>query len=299
MTDSERRLSVLLVTCAEVPAGDPDEQLGAEALRGLGVAVDFAVWDDPGVDWGAVDLAVVRSAWDYARRRDDFLAWAREVPRLANPAAVLAWNTDKRYLAELAAVGAPVVPTRWYAPGDPPPRPLGPVVVKPSVSAGARDTRRHDDPDAATLHASELLAAGRTVMVQPYVRAVDAAGETGLVFVSGQFSHAFGKGALLTAGERATSALFAEELISPRTPSSRERDVAEGVLDAAELRGPVPRSELLYARIDLVPGDDGEPLLLELELAEPSLFFGSAPGSARRWADAVRAAAAAAASTRR
>jgi hypothetical protein len=298
-TDSEGRLSVLLATCAEVPAGDPDEHLGVDALRRLGVAVDFAVWDDPDVDWGAVDLTVVRSAWDYARRRDDFLAWARDVPRLANSAAVLAWNTDKRYLAELAAVGAPVVPTRWYAPGDPPPRPDGPVVVKPSVSAGARDTRHHDDPDAATRHASELLAAGRTVMVQPYVRAVDAAGETGLVFMSGRFSHAFGKAALLTAGDRATSALFAAEEISPRAPSQRELAVAELVLDAAEMRGPAPRSALLYARIDLVPGDDGEPLLLELELAEPSLFFGSAPGSAQRWADAVRAAAAAAAVTRR
>jgi hypothetical protein len=270
-----------------------------EALRRLGVAVDFAVWDDPAVDWSAADLTVVRSAWDYARRRDDFLAWARDVPRLANSAAVLAWNTDKRYLAELAAAGAPVVPTRWYAPGDQPPRLDGSVVVKPSVSAGARDTRRHDDPDAATQHASELLAAGRTVMVQPYIRAVDAAGETGLVFVSGRFSHAFGKGALLTAGDRATSALFAEEEISPRVPSQRELATADQVLDAAELRGPAPRSALLYARVDLVPGDDGEPLLLELELAEPSLFFGSAPGSARRWADAVRAAAAAAASTRR
>jgi glutathione synthase/RimK-type ligase-like ATP-grasp enzyme len=241
---------------------------------------------------------VVRSAWDYARRHDDFLAWARAVPRLANPAEVIAWNTDKRYLGELAAVGVPVVPTRWYAPGDPLPEPEGPVVVKPTISAGARDTRRHDEPAAATAHVEELLAAGRTAMVQPYVAAVDAAGETGLVFVAGRFSHAFGKGALLRAGDRATSALFAEEEITEREPSARELEVGEQVLEAAELRGPAPRSDLLYARVDLVPGNDGDPLLLELELAEPSLFFRAGHGAAQRWAEAVRTAAAATAARR-
>lgn len=128
-------------------------------------------------------------------------------------------------------------------------------------------------------------------MVQPYVAGVDCAGETGLVFVAGRFSHAFGKGALLTAGSAATSALFAEEEITARESSARELEVGDQVLDAAELRGPVRRSELLYARVDLVPGDDG-PMLLELELAEPSLFFAAGCGAAQRWADAVRTAAA-------
>ena len=141
-------------------------------------------------------------------------------------------------------------------------------------------------------HAGQLLAAGRTVMVQPYVAGVDSAGETGLVYLSGRFSHAFGKDAVLTAGEDATSSLFAEERISPREPSAGELAVGEQVLDAAELRGPVSRAELLYARVDLVPADDGEPLLLELELTEPSLFFAAGNGAAQRWAAAVRTAAA-------
>jgi hypothetical protein len=290
--------SILLATCAEVPEGDDDEQLGVEAIRELGVEVAFAVWDDPGVDWSGPDLVVVRSAWDYARRHDEFVAWARGVPRLANPADVLVWNTDKRYLGELAAVGVPVVPTRWYAPGEPPPAPAGPVVVKPTVSAGSRDTRRHDDPGEAIGHTAELHAAGRTVMVQPYVTGVDSAGETGLVFVAGRFSHAFGKGALLTAGDQATGRLFAQEEITRREPSADELAVGEQVLDAAELRGPAARSDLLYARIDLVPGEDGEPLLLELELTEPSLFFAAGHDAAQRWAEAVRTAATAAAARR-
>ncbi len=288
---------VLLATCAEVPDGDDDERLGVQALRAAGVDVAFGVWDDPTVDWAAADLVVVRSAWDYARRHDDFLAWAGQVPRLANNADLLAWNVDKRYLAELAGSGVPIVPTTWYEPGDPPDPPGGPVVVKPSISAGSRDTRRHDDPAAALAHARALLDDGRTVMVQPYVAGVDSAGETGLVFVAGRFSHGFRKGPLLTPGEHATDRLFAEEEITPREPSAAERAVGEQVLDALESLGRVRRDDLLYARVDLVPGE-GEPLLLELELAEPSLFFAAGAGAAQRWAAAVRTAADAAAARR-
>ena len=112
------RARVALVTCAELPELDPDDRLVVEPLRALGIDVVPAVWDDPAVDWAAVDLAVLRSPWDYARRRDEFVTWSESVPRLLNPAAVIRWNTDKRYLRALAASGAPVVETAWLEPGD-------------------------------------------------------------------------------------------------------------------------------------------------------------------------------------
>jgi len=114
-------------------------------LKERGLAAEAAAWDDPGVEWAAYDLAVLRSAWDYHARLDDFLAWARSVPRLANPAAAVEWNTDKRYLRDLAAAGVPVVPTTWVEPGGawtPPAEGL--VVVKPAVSAGGLDSGRYD-----------------------------------------------------------------------------------------------------------------------------------------------------------
>ncbi len=278
---------VLVATCAEVPQGDEDEQLGVRALGDAGLDVAPAVWDDPSVDWAAADLTIVRSTWDYAARREEFLGWARSIPRLANPADVLAWNSDKTYLRQLVAAGLPVVPTTWYVPGEAPVVPGGEVVVKPTISAGARDTRRHDDPGSARAHAQALLDAGRPVMVQPYLDAVDTAGETGLVWTGDRFSHAFRKGALLAAGAEATSGLFATEEITACKPSWAERVTAERVLDALASVAPVARDRLLYARVDLVPGPGGAPVLLELELTEPSLWFGTDPGAAARWADAV------------
>jgi len=116
-TSAARDSRVALVTCAAMNGLDPDDELTVAPLKERGVQVEAAVWDDPDVDWAAYDLAVVRSTWDYYPRREEFLAWARRVPRLANPAAVLEWNTDKRYLRGLAAAGVATAPTTWVEPG--------------------------------------------------------------------------------------------------------------------------------------------------------------------------------------
>ena len=51
-----------------------------------------------------------------------------------------------------------------------------------------------------------------------------------------------------------------------------------------ERTGEVP----LYARVDLVPGDDGAPQVIEVELTEPSLFLTTDDGAAARFAAAIR-----------
>lgn len=247
----------------------------------------IVVWDDPAVDWEAFDLVVVRTAWDYPDARDAFVAWARRVPRLANPAEVIAWNTDKRYLGELAGAGLPVVPTTFVAPGEPFAAPAADeIVVKPTVSAGARSTARYRaaDGDAAAAHVARLHAAGRTAMVQPYLDAVDTAGETALLYLGGELSHAIRKGPLLAHGTEGPSGLFAEEDITPREPSEAERALGADVLAAVTERF----GELLYARVDLLPAADG-PRIVEVELTEPSLFLGHAAGAPARLADAIAA----------
>ena len=106
-------MNVALVTSSEFRELDADTRLLIAPLEARGVSVTPAVWDDPGVHWAGFDLAVIRSCWDYVPRRGEFVAWASRVKRQANPAEVIAWNTDKRYLADLADGGVPVVPTTW------------------------------------------------------------------------------------------------------------------------------------------------------------------------------------------
>jgi hypothetical protein len=97
-------MNIALVTCAELPELDEDSRRLIEPLALRGVSATPAVWDDVTVNWTRFDLVVVRSCWDYVARRAAFLEWARRVPLLANPAAVLTWNTDKRYLRVSHAV---------------------------------------------------------------------------------------------------------------------------------------------------------------------------------------------------
>jgi glutathione synthase/RimK-type ligase-like ATP-grasp enzyme len=252
----------------------------------------IADWDDPAVDWTRFDAALLRSAWDYTERLTEFLAWVEQVSALTvlvNPPEVVRWNCDKHYLRELAAAGVPVVPTHFAEPGMDAAAALeefrsrhrcAELVVKPAVGAGSRDTRRHAAQATSEIleHMQPLLDAGRSVMLQPYLTGVDQHGETALIYIGGAFSHAIRKGPLLPKGAGATQALFAPEDITPRAPGADELAVAGRIF------AHLPFGELLYARIDLIRDQDGQPRLLELELAEPSLFFTYAEGAAARFA---------------
>ena len=285
---AERR--VALATCREFAQLDEDDRLVIPALAEQEIRAEPAVWDDPAVDWDAYDLVVVRSTWDYIDYRDKYLAWAGSVPRLANTADILRWNTDKRYLHELAQAGVRVVPTEWLEPGDEIALPGdGEYVIKPAISAGSRDAGRFDLSDSAqrelaVKHAQDLLDSGATAMVQPYLDAVDTSGETAVLFLAGRFSHAIRKAPLLAGPDTAVDGLFRAEEITPRQASSAELETAGAALAAipAELA-----NDVLYARIDLIPDAEGQPVLLELELAEPSLFLAHEGRAASRFAAAI------------
>lgn len=277
------RTRVALATATHLPELDDDGPELLEALAAEGLSVDVRVWDDPAVDWGAYDLVVLRSVWDYWDKHDDFLAWTRSVPRLANPASAVAWNTDKTYLGRLAEAGVPVVPTTYLRSLDGWAPPETPFVVKPSVSAGARDTAAYEGGDpSAVAHVQELLGRGKTVMVQPYLDAVDVDGETALLVFEGVVSHAVRKGALLAPGGGIGAPDDYREHIVAREPTAEEVALAEQVLAVVRGWG----DELLYARVDMLPG----PVLIELEVTEPSLFLRHSEGAAQRFAAAVRRA---------
>ncbi len=283
---SGARPRVAIATCAELPDLDPDDRLVAPALARLGIEGVPVAWDDPGVDWDAFALVAVRNTWDYAGRRDAFLAWAASVPRIVNRPEVLRWSTDKRYLRDLERAGLPVVPTLVVEAGDPLPGALpDEVVVKPAIGVGSVDAGRHREHAEAEAHLAELHDAGRDALVQPFLPGVEERGETALLFFAGVFSHAIHKGPMLPEqGIVRPYGLFQPENISAREPTADERAVGEAVVAwLGERFGVLP-----YARIDVIPGPSA-PVVLECELAEPSLFLGTSQGAADRYAAALAA----------
>ncbi|MDQ1708632.1 MAG: hypothetical protein QOG49_17 [Frankiaceae bacterium] len=278
---------VLLATSADFPALGDDEQLVLPDLAARGIDAAAAIWTDPAVDWSGA-VVVVRSTWDYTQRHAEFLAWLDRIALEAtvwNPPGVIRRNTDKRYLADLAGAGVPVVPTAWIDRGTTgdvrellAERRWAVAVVKPAVSVGAQNTIRvTPETAAAAQHLADAISSDRDVMLQPYLHSVERYGERSLIYLGGQLSHAVRKAPMLAG---ATS----PDDVEPAVAAAEEIALAERALEWVG-------SELLYARVDIARLDDGTPVIMELELTEPRLFLRYA-GAADRFAAAISAAAA-------
>jgi len=278
-------LDVALITYSELPGLAEDEQLLVDALARLGVKAGPAVWDDPAVDWAGISVCVIRSAWDYHHRLDEFVAWAERVASVSNlwnSAEVVRWNTRKTYLRELAERGIAIVPTVWLERGSQADLATlmtehgwQSVVVKPVVSASAYATMlvTPESLSEGQAHLDKLLAE-REMMVQPFISSVETSGERSLMFIDGQFTHAvrrtFPLGPVQDGQEKSTL------VEATRT----EIGFAANVLHA----GGHPT---LYARVDVVRDEAGALCLMELELVEPSLFLQLAPEAVEKLTGAI------------
>lgn len=279
---------IAFATCAAHPTGTADDQRAA----GI-VGADFAVWDDESIDWQAYDLVIVRSVWDYTTRASEFLAWTERVgvQRLRNSPELIRFNFDKRYLTVLEA---PTVPTTLLEPGSSVPDYDGEIVIKPNVSAGARDTGRFmpaSRQEAVGL-VEQIHESGRAALLQPYLPGVDVEGERAVVFFGGEISHVLHKRPVLRdpgVAPRATDAhspaaiMLEPDLVVPGTASADQLQLAQRVHAeiAAHLGQP------LFMRVDMVPGPEGAPVLIELEAIEPMLYLDLIPGAAERFAAAI------------
>jgi glutathione synthase/RimK-type ligase-like ATP-grasp enzyme len=276
-----RAARLAFVTAADLGHPDDDETPIRAACATAGVDATWEVWDDPAVDWAAYDRVVIRSPWDYHERVDEFLAWSdrvESVARLVNPAAVLRWNSHKRYLLELEAAGVPIVPTELVT-GDrrsalhpiADRRGWPDVVVKPAVSGGAKGTTRHVADDPAGERALAALLAEGDALVQPYLPEIEAHGETSVIVLGGVPTHAVSKRPI--DGDFRVQVQYGGR-DHPVVATSAELALAAAAVDAAERVGPV-----VYARVDCLTVD-GSPRLMELEVLEPSLFLHLAPPAA-------------------
>ena len=282
-----------LVTAIGATGLDPDLEPLRRALSDDGVEVKVVSWDDVDVDWPQFDAIILRSTWDYADRIAEFRSWLDVVARqtrVVNPISAVRWSIDKHYLQDLEQDGVAVVPTTFVEVGCSVPvleEGVDVFVVKPAVGAGSNGARRCRSTEVAD-HVALLHGEGHAAMVQPYLDMIDKHAETALVYVGDGgdlvFDHAFKKGAILTSTEvEQEGDFFAKEEIGGRTASPAEQALAQAVLRCRSVRSLGP---LAYARVDVVPTAHG-PVLLELELVEPSLYFHLSAGSevraARAW----------------
>jgi glutathione synthase/RimK-type ligase-like ATP-grasp enzyme len=249
----------------------------AVALAAAGFDAALVAWDDPAVDWDAPIPTLLRSTWNYALQLEAFLDWIDRVSTAAplwNPPEIVRTNVRKRYLLSLALDHVPVVPTRLIKREDAlavaieqlgsPAR----VVLKPEVGAGSLGTRvfQADDPAAAE-HVATLAVRG-PALVQPYLPSVETYGERSLIWIDGEITHSIRKTPRFSGD--------AEKIDGPFPIADDERAVAEAALAQVA-------SRILYGRVDMARDDAGQPVVMELELVEPSLFFERHPPALDRY----------------
>lgn len=276
---------VLLATCADLPHGEPGGALLVEALADRGIDARFASWDDPAVDWHAARLVLVRSTWDYDGRRDDFLAWAREVgERLVNPAHAIVWNTDKAYLVDLCQTDLPVVPTVAVdEEGElaPAVASFAPAVVKPRVGAGGRGVVVFDGEPGGPEDLDESHLELGPWVVQPLVESVRTEGETSVFVLGGSVVSQVQK---RPAGEEIR---VHEEYGGRSEPVPVTSEAAQLAVEAVQVAEGLLGVPLPYARVDLMRLDDGTLAVSELEITEPGLYLDVLPANAGAFADVV------------
>lgn len=275
-------ISIKIATCRPLPEPDVDEVLLISALRDAGIDARMTSWRDDIESTDSIPT-IIRSTWDYIHHVDDFLRWASAVSERAplwNPADIVHRNAHKRYLLDLQARGIPVTPTILVSQGDSrslldmiAERAWANVVIKPAVGAGSFETHRLSVADPASEERFSALRSDRDVLIQPYLPSVEGHGERALVWIDGEFTHAVRKSPRFADGS---------ESVSEALPIS----AAELALGQAALRDVADR--LLYARVDVAPGLDGDPVLMELELIEPSLFLRQYPPALERLVEGIR-----------
>lgn len=272
------------LTCSKLGELDPDDGLALDVLKKKGYACQGVVWDDPGIDWARTGTCVLRSTWDYHVKFEKFMQWIDEVSRqaeLINQAHLVRWNVRKTYLRDLAEQGVPVTPTHWLS--DASEESIGAaakafsdtekLVIKPTIGLATSGVKMVAREEILTLkdHIKELLNLGE-VMVQPYLSSVQDYGERSLMFLGGTYSHAARKSAfqhMATAGGAGERAIKADDL---------EIETATATMSALLMVPALRRfnttlEQIAYARVDLVRDHNNKPLVLEVELVEPSLFL--------------------------
>ncbi len=273
-------IRLALATCRRLPEPDPDEKPLLAALRRLGVEAEMVAWEDRSVDYARFDACVIRSTWNYIHRLEEYLDWARRVSRrtkLLNPFKAVQWNTDKSYLHALELTGVSAVPTALVRRGEERSlrslaarRGWGEVVVKPRIGAGSYATRRFAPKNfAAGDRFLKRLLRDRDALVQPYLSSVEGHGERSLIWIAGELTHAIRKNPRFSRDEEKVSRAMPIE--------ADERALAVKALKPYA-------KDLLYARVDLARDERGRPMVMELELVEPSLFLIQSPPALKLFA---------------
>ena len=270
---------IAIASCQNLPSFEKDDRFLYQALEAENIHADILPWDADAA-WDSYDACLIRTTWDYVPRWTEFVQWIDRVQTqtlLLNPAQTIHWNVDKHYLKELSDKGVPIAPTLWISEHVDVARLLerqqwDRAFFKPTIGASASDTLRfskNEVQQAQTFLNANL--AKHTMMLQPYISTVETTGEFSAIFFANRCTHCVQK--IPVKGDyRVQDDYGASDRLIEHVP--------ELIALAEKALAAVPHP-WLYARVDALCMENGQWVLNELEMIEPSLFFRHAPHAAR------------------
>lgn len=260
---------------------DPDRQTLSRALDAANISYQWVIWDDPSVDWSNAKVCYPRATWDYYKAPAAFVEWAKHVDNvseLQNPATLIEWNLHKKYLLELQYAGIPIVHTHIVQQGAQitldairESQKWEKIVIKPAISCGSYQTFVVE-PGQSHPQWNTLIEQ-QDMMVQPYMTSVETTKEHSCIVIDGQLTHTMVKHPRFTGQS--------ESITGPVKASTTQQKLVKSI--QSHLGSPLD-----YMRVDIVENEQGQPVLAELEVIEPSLFFDAAPESLDRFVSCIQ-----------
>ena len=265
-----------------------EDQLLKSSLEKLGLKVIRKNWLSKDFNWKQARCLIFRSTWDYFNRFDEFFKWVEEtqtVTKFINSSEIINWNIDKYYLFELHKLGINIAPTNFIRKNNckllssiMEKEKWSEAVLKPTISGAARHTYRVNLGNIDRMQKIlNNLNLKEDMIVQEFLTDIMNRGEISLIMIGGEFTHAIRK-----IGKE--NDFRVQDDHGGRTEkhqaTSEEISFAKKVITACPY-------DPLYARVDIIYDNNGNPSLSELELIEPELWFRNNPKSAEKLSEKI------------
>ena len=277
------------LTIKDLSGFESYDHLLIEPMKENGWDVSFIPWDKLNQNWNNFDLVIVRSTWNYQNHLDEFLNVLRMIDQskalLLNPLPLIEWNVNKTYLKDLKKNGIPIIPSLFFEDFDID-KVMGSfntfdsekVIIKPTVGANADKIMIIKNSDTMDkLKKTKDTYKNRAFILQPFINSIKKDGEMSLIFFNKGFSHGLSK--VPKKGDFRVQEEHGGTLKLLKNLDEQKINLCKEILSLLPY-------DFFYSRIDLVV-DEGNPLLMEIEVIEPSLYFNLEPKSANLFAKKV------------
>ncbi|EAV9674413.1 hypothetical protein FFT86_07540 [Campylobacter upsaliensis] len=257
---------LIIATCKAYKEGNEALKKLKAKLENLHYQCELKAWQEIRVRHLAQNTLILPLAvWDYSLEYANFLHFLNELERakisILNPSEILKMNADKSYLKILEEANLPIIDSIIFKQNEDfnfSQIPFQKAVIKPLVGQSGYKVRFLEQK----MPTKEEFLHG--ALIQPFIESVEELGEFCLIFFGGKFNYAIHR---QTQKDWRANSNYGVKIAPLKNPSKAHIDLALKALKALK------SSNLLYARVDLLPQKNGKALINEVELIEPSLYF--------------------------